>query len=123
MTARTFGFFRVRELSSLRVVRVVDLESLAPQRYEFKSRQAVWIHSCGKAIQLAYGMSEVLLRCPLVPEMIHRGASLSPPVKLGSRHITFIVLVQLKTSTVIVLLYLSRHVNFQMLPKFRYKLK
>jgi hypothetical protein len=31
----------------------------------------VWILSCEEAIQLAYGTSVVLLRCPSVPEKMH----------------------------------------------------
>ena len=42
---------------------------------------------CEEAIQLAYGTSVVLFRCPLMPGII----------KLESRHITFILLVQCKT--------------------------
>jgi hypothetical protein len=34
----------------------------------------LWILSCKEAIQLAYGTSVVLLRCPFVPEIIHRRA-------------------------------------------------
>jgi hypothetical protein len=30
-----------------------------------------WILSCEEAIQLAYGKSGVLLRCPIVPEIMH----------------------------------------------------
>jgi hypothetical protein len=37
----------------------------------FKSRQGLWILSCEEAIQLAYGTSVVLLRCPFVSEIIH----------------------------------------------------
>ena len=44
-----------------RMVRAVDLESLAPHRCGFESRQEVWILSCDEAIQLAYGTSVVLL--------------------------------------------------------------
>jgi hypothetical protein len=31
----------------------------------------IWILSCEEAIQLAYEMSVVLLRCPIVPEIMH----------------------------------------------------
>ena len=34
----------------------------------------LWIISCEDAIQLAHGTSVVLLRCPLMPEIKHRGA-------------------------------------------------
>ena len=47
-----------------RVVRVVDLESLAP--VGSNPARDVWILSCEEAIQLAYGTSVVLLRFPLV---------------------------------------------------------
>ena len=36
-----------------RVIRVVDLESLAPHHHGLKSCQALWILSCEEAIQLA----------------------------------------------------------------------
>ena len=52
--------------------RVVDLKSLASDHCGFDSRQGLWILSCEEAIQLAYGT--VLLRCPLVPEIMHRGS-------------------------------------------------
>jgi hypothetical protein len=55
------------------VVKVVDFKSLAPIRCGFKSRQGLWILSCEEAIQLAYGTSVVLLRCPFVPEMCTEG--------------------------------------------------
>jgi hypothetical protein len=44
---------------------------LAPHRCGFESRQGLWILSCEEAIQLAYGTSVVLLRCPFVPEIMH----------------------------------------------------
>jgi hypothetical protein len=34
-----------------------------------------WIISCEGAIQLAQGISVVLLRCPFMPEIIHGRAS------------------------------------------------
>ena len=100
-----------------RVVRVVDLDSLAPHYCGFKSRHGLWILSCEEAIQLAYWTSVVLLRCPLVPEIMHaRGEimhararnnarswrnnarsgtwSLSSPLKLEIRHINFTLLVR-----------------------------
>jgi hypothetical protein len=40
-----------------------------PERDE--SRKGLRILSCEEAIQLAYGTSVVLLRCPLVPEIMH----------------------------------------------------
>ena len=60
-----------------RVVRVVDLESVAPHCCGFESRQGLWILSREEAIQLAYGTLLVLLGCPLVPEIMHGGASIS----------------------------------------------
>jgi hypothetical protein len=56
------------------VVKVVDFKPLAPNRCGFESRQGLWILSCEEAIQLAYGTSVVLLRCPFVPEIMHGGA-------------------------------------------------
>jgi hypothetical protein len=53
------------------VVKVVDFESLAPHRCGFESRQGLLILSCDETIQLAYGTSVVLLRCPFVPEKMH----------------------------------------------------
>jgi hypothetical protein len=57
-----------------RVVKVVDFKPLAPHRCGFESRQGLWILSCEEAIQLAYGTSVVLLRCPFVPEIMHGSA-------------------------------------------------
>jgi hypothetical protein len=57
-----------------RVVKVVDFKPLAPHRCGFEFQQGLWILSCVEAIQLAYGMSVVLLRCPFMPEKMHRGA-------------------------------------------------
>jgi hypothetical protein len=54
-----------------RDVKVVDFKPLAPHRCGFESRQGLWILSCVEAIQLAYGTSVVLLRCPFVPEIMH----------------------------------------------------
>jgi hypothetical protein len=54
-----------------RVVKVVDFKPLAPHRCGFESRQGLWILSFEEAIQLAYGTSVVLLRCPFVPEIMH----------------------------------------------------
>jgi hypothetical protein len=58
-----------------RVVKVVDFEPLASHRCGFKSRQVLWLLSCGEAIKLAYGSSVVLLRCPFMPEVMHERAS------------------------------------------------
>jgi hypothetical protein len=54
------------------VVKVVDFKPLAPPRCGFESRQGLWITdpSCEEAIQLAYGTSVVLLRCPFVSEIM-----------------------------------------------------
>jgi hypothetical protein len=57
-----------------RVVKVVDFKPLAPHRCGFESQQGLWILSCEEAIQLPYGTSGVLLRCPFVPEIMHRRA-------------------------------------------------
>jgi hypothetical protein len=53
------------------VVKVVDFKPLAPHRCGFESRKELWILSCEEAIQLAYGTSVVLLRCPFVIEIMH----------------------------------------------------
>jgi hypothetical protein len=57
-----------------RVVKVVDFKPVAPHHCGFESRQGHWILSCEEAIELAYGTSVVLFRCPFVPEIIHGGA-------------------------------------------------
>jgi hypothetical protein len=44
----------------------------SPQCCGFKSRQRLWILSCEEAIQVAYGMSVVLLRPLFMPEIRHR---------------------------------------------------
>ena len=81
------------------VVKVLDFKQLARQSCGFESRQGLWILSCEEAIQLAYGTSVVLLRCPNVPEVMHGGrGGLPPPVKLESCHITSTVLVRRKTN-------------------------
>jgi hypothetical protein len=53
------------------VVKVVDFKPLAPHRCGFESRQGL---SGEEAIQLAYGTSVFLLRCPFVPEIMYRRA-------------------------------------------------
>ena len=58
-----------------RVVRVVDLELVAPHCCGFNSRERFRMFSCEEAVQLAYGMSMVLLTCPLVPEIMPGGLS------------------------------------------------
>ena len=59
--------------------------------------QGLQILSCEEAIQLAYETSVVLLRCPVMPDIMHRGAptqgQIPPPVKLKGCHKTFTVLV------------------------------
>jgi hypothetical protein len=57
------------------MVKVVDFKPLAPHCRRFKSQQGLWILSCEKAIKLAYRMLVVLLRCLVVPEVMHGGAS------------------------------------------------
>ena len=57
------------------MVRVVDLKTLDPHRCGFESNQKLWILSSEEAIQLAFRMYVVLMRCPLVPEIMHGGAS------------------------------------------------
>ena len=48
----------------------------SPQRCWFESHQGFWILSCGEVIHLAYRTTVVLLmiRCPLVHEIMHEGA-------------------------------------------------
>jgi hypothetical protein len=54
-----------------RVVKVVDFKPFAPHLCGFESRQGLSILLCDEAIQLSYGMSVVLLRCPFMPEIMH----------------------------------------------------
>ena len=55
------------------VDRVVYFKSLAHQYYRCESHQGLWILSLEEAIQLAYGMSVVLLECLFVPEIMLGG--------------------------------------------------
>jgi hypothetical protein len=57
-----------------RVVKVDDLRSQVPHRCRFDPHSGRNL-SCDEAIQLAYGRSVVLSRCPLVPEIMPGGAS------------------------------------------------
>ena len=52
---------------------VVDFESLACYNYGFESHQVPRILSCKETFQLANGTSVVLLRCPLVTEIMYGG--------------------------------------------------
>ena len=54
-----------------RVVRVVDLESLAPHCSEFECGQRLL--SCEETIQLPYGMLVVLLRCQRMLKIMNGG--------------------------------------------------
>ena len=77
--------------------RVVGLESFAPHRRWFES-QGLLLLSCEEAIKLAYGPSVVLIRYPLVPEIMHEEA---PDVflhhlKLGSHNMTLTVFMRHK---------------------------
>jgi hypothetical protein len=56
------------------VLKDVDFKPLAPHGFGFESRQRLWILSCEEAIQLAYGMSVVLLSSQFMPEIMHKGA-------------------------------------------------
>jgi hypothetical protein len=56
------------------LTKINNFKLLAPHRCGFESRQGLCILSCEEAIQLAYGKSVVLLRCPFVPEIMHGGA-------------------------------------------------
>jgi hypothetical protein len=73
------------------IVAMYVLWSFVPHRSGFEYRQGLWIISCEEAIQVAYGMLVVLLRCPFVPEIIH--VRTPQPVKLESPHVTCTVLV------------------------------
>ena len=77
------SFFYLFKLEpSIDVVRVyvVDLESLVPYHCGFVSHQGLWILSCKEDIHLVYGTLVVLLRYPLVPEIMYEEA---PEVKAG----------------------------------------
>ena len=80
-----------------RVASVIDLQLLAC----WNPARDFWIFFlCDEAIQQVYGTSLVLLRCPLVPVITHRGA---PKVfliqwKLESHHMALAVTVRLKAS-------------------------
>jgi hypothetical protein len=66
---RIFSLLLGRSLSSLILERITLF--LAPHCCGFESWQGLWILSCDKVFQLAYGMSVVLHRCPFVPEIMH----------------------------------------------------
>jgi hypothetical protein len=53
------------------VVKVVFFKPLAPHCCGFESRQGLKILLCEETIQLAYGMSVVLLRFLFVPELMY----------------------------------------------------
>jgi hypothetical protein len=53
------------------LIKVVDFKPLAPYRCGFEYRQGVWILSIEEAIQTDYETSVVLLRNPLLPEIMH----------------------------------------------------
>jgi hypothetical protein len=58
------------------VVKVVDFKPLAPHCCGFKTKRDFgFFHVRKLRIQLAYGTSVVLLRCPFVSEIMHGGAS------------------------------------------------
>jgi hypothetical protein len=66
------SIFTILDLGvSGRVAKVVDFKPLAPHRSGFESLQGLWILLLEEAIQLDYGTSVVLLRCPFVPEIMH----------------------------------------------------
>jgi hypothetical protein len=54
---------------------VVDFKPLAPHCCAFESRKGLWILSCKEAIQLAYYMLMVLLRCLFLLEIMQQEAS------------------------------------------------
>jgi hypothetical protein len=51
----------------------IDFKPLAPHCLGLESRQRLLILSCEEAIQLAYGTSVILPRCPLMSEIIQEG--------------------------------------------------
>jgi hypothetical protein len=53
------------------VIKVADFQSLGFYCSGFKSYKGFWILSCEEAIQLAYRMSELLLRCKLLSEIMN----------------------------------------------------
>jgi hypothetical protein len=66
------GFFNFKGGLRGRVVKVVDLRSQVPHHCRFDPHSGRNL-SCEEAIQLAYGRSVVLPRCPLVPEIMPEG--------------------------------------------------
>jgi hypothetical protein len=54
---------------------VVNFKPLAPHYCGVESNQELLIVIHEKVIQLAYRKSVLLLRCPFLPEIMHRGAS------------------------------------------------
>ena len=80
-----------------RLVRIVDLESLAAHRLGFESRKGLRILSCESAIYAASlqnvgGSTQVSVHAW---NNAWRGVwGLPPPVKMETRHITYIVLVR-----------------------------
>ena len=54
-----------------RVVRVVNIESFVPGHCGFNSCKGLLTLSWEEAIQIAYGTSVVLFRCPLLHEIMH----------------------------------------------------
>jgi hypothetical protein len=57
------------------VVKVIDFKSLTLKGLWLESCKGIGILSFEEAIQVAYGTWMVLLRCPFVPGIMHRGAS------------------------------------------------
>ena len=55
-----------------RLIWSFDFKSLAPHCFGFEFGQGL---SCEEAIQLDYGTSVVLLRCPLVLDIMYEGAT------------------------------------------------
>ena len=53
----------------------VDIESLAPHLCGFQILPGPSDFSCEEAIHLTYGMLVDILRCLLMPEIMHRGAT------------------------------------------------
>ena len=65
------------------------LESLATHRCGFESCQRLWILSCEEAMQLAYGTLMVLLKCLLMPEIIHEGGLLRSSATSKARKLLY----------------------------------
>jgi hypothetical protein len=92
------------------VIKVIDFKPFAPHRCGFESWQGLWNIAFEEAIQLAYGTSVVLPRCPFLPwNNAWKGTwGMLLPVKLERRNMTFTVSVRRKIQSI-------KQTNFQCL--------